>query len=107
MVAGDEADVAAVFEERAREAALAAQRAVVQESPDEDAQGNRYCLDCGERIPAARVQAVQAVRCVDCAGLRERARPRALGHGIRRYLQPENAHDSAPIVDIDLEKDEL
>jgi DnaK suppressor protein len=43
------------------------------EAPDEDEQGNRYCLDCAEVIPPARVKAVAAVRCVHCAGNRERA----------------------------------
>lgn len=90
MIHGDEADVAAEFEERARADALVAQRAIVQEDPDQDEQGNRYCLDCGEQIPAARVAAVNAVRCVDCARLRERGKPRNKGGaGIRRFLQPE------------------
>ncbi len=48
--------------------------AVPQEDPDEDAQGNRFCLDCAETIPPARVQAVQAVRCVHCATIREKKR---------------------------------
>ena len=43
-----------------------------QEAPDEDASGNRYCLDCADDIPPARVQAVNAVRCVVCAEKRER-----------------------------------
>ena len=43
-----------------------------QEAPDEDANGNRYCLDCADDIPPARVQAVDAVRCVVCAEKRER-----------------------------------
>ena len=52
---------------------LSAHRAAMTptEDPDEDAQGNRYCLDCAEIIPQERVQAVRAVRCVACAGKRE------------------------------------
>lgn len=42
------------------------------EAPDEDNKGNRYCLDCGDTIPRARVEAVQAVRCVNCVVVRER-----------------------------------
>ncbi|WP_414039399.1 TraR/DksA C4-type zinc finger protein [Acidithiobacillus sp. M4-SHS-6] len=41
------------------------------EMPDE-ADGIRYCLDCGDEIPEARVLAINAVRCVHCAGIRER-----------------------------------
>lgn len=41
------------------------------ETPDE-VDGIRYCLDCGEVIPEARVIAINAVRCVYCAGMRER-----------------------------------
>ena len=43
-----------------------------QEAPDEDANGHRFCLDCADDIPPARVQAVNAVRCVVCAEKRER-----------------------------------
>ncbi len=43
-----------------------------QEAPDEDASGNRYCLDCADTVPALRVKAVNAVRCVVCAEKRER-----------------------------------
>lgn len=44
------------------------------EAPDEDDEGNRHCLDCGDTIPRARVEAVQAMRCVGCAGIKERGR---------------------------------
>lgn len=87
MLHGDEADVAAEFEERERRAALASIMAGPSEDPDEDGEGNRYCLDCGEIIPQERVKAVQAVRCVHCAGLRERGRKFERSRGsIRRYL---------------------
>ena len=70
----DEADVGAKNTEEHLMEALARQRAalVPQEEPDEDAQGNRYCLDCADIIPSERVQAVEAVRCVTCAAKRER-----------------------------------
>ncbi len=87
MIAGDEADVAAEFEQRERDAALARMRAAPAEEPDEDENG-RYCLDCGDVIPLARVEAVQAVRCIHCASLRERGtHQRRMKGGIRRYLQ--------------------
>lgn len=87
---GDEGDIAAAFEEKEREAALARVLSGPVEEPDEDAQGNRYCLDCGEIIPPARVLAVKAVRCVDCATQRERQNRKISGHGnIRRYLSGE------------------
>ncbi|WP_437559535.1 TraR/DksA C4-type zinc finger protein [Acidithiobacillus sulfuriphilus] len=90
MIHGDEADVAAHYEQAERDGALARMRAVPQEAPDEDEQGNRYCLDCGEIIPLLRVQAVQAVRCVDCATVRERKERRISGGGIRTYLVNED-----------------
>ncbi|MDD3759767.1 MAG: TraR/DksA C4-type zinc finger protein [Acidithiobacillus sp.] len=74
MLHGDEADVAAHYEEAERHAAL--QRMLFsqqQEQPDEDAHG-RYCLDCAETIPPERVQAINAVRCVECARRREKRR---------------------------------
>lgn len=61
----EQADIAMRLEER-RLAVLN------QEAPDEDAKGNRFCLNCADDIPPERVQAVNAVRCVVCAGKRER-----------------------------------
>ena len=58
-------------------------RSGLMEPPDEDDQGNRYCLDCGEAIPQARVDAVQAVRCVGCAEVKERGRRLARMRGGR------------------------
>ncbi len=35
--------------------------------------GLHYCLDCGDEIPDARIEAKpDAVRCVDCQGKKER-----------------------------------
>ncbi len=60
---------------RLAEAARAArERLTPTESPDEGADGNRYCLDCGDSIPRARVESVNAVRCVACTALRENRR---------------------------------
>ena len=79
----DEADVGAKNTEEHLMEALARQRAasVPHEEPDEDAQGNRYCLDCADIIPSERVQAVQAVRCVTCAAKRERFTKLTQGRG--------------------------
>ncbi|MHB8408405.1 MAG: TraR/DksA C4-type zinc finger protein [Acidiferrobacterales bacterium] len=68
-------DDASELEEIARVSALHRARTRLQTSeiPDEDDAGNRFCLDCGEAIPRARVNLVGAVRCVDCAKDLERA----------------------------------
>jgi len=72
----DLTDQASQIEERHRELALQRLRNQPQEEPDEDKDGNRYCLTCGEIIPEERVKAVQAVRCVHCASAREKQRKR-------------------------------
>jgi DnaK suppressor protein len=54
--------------------ATARSRLAHGEMADEDDKGNRYCLDCGELIPPARVESVNAVRCTECAGTREKER---------------------------------
>ncbi len=54
--------------------ALLAQQARM-EPPDEDAQGNRFCLDCGDQIPSERIAIVPfAVRCVPCLSRKEQKR---------------------------------
>ena len=70
----DLTDEASELEQFVRMNALRAVNARLHpdESPDEDEAGNRFCLDCGEDIPPARVAAVGAVRCVECAGRIER-----------------------------------
>ena len=67
-------DIAADLAEQERVWRVSGARQAMQasEKPDEDVAGNRYCIDCAEVIPPARVQAVQAVRCVVCAGIREK-----------------------------------
>ena len=66
----DPLDIAADLAERERQYRLDIQLArgrAPKEAPDEDGQGNRYCLDCAETILPERVKAVMAVRCVTCA----------------------------------------
>jgi RNA polymerase-binding transcription factor DksA len=90
VLRGDEADFASEMEERERRCAIQRLRAASGlEEPDEDAQGNRYCLDCGEKIPAARVLAAQALRCVGLckragAGIDWRREKMASGFGASR-----------------------
>ncbi len=70
----DSFDAASHLEEMERQNSIARFRQTgPQEPPDEDAEG-RYCLDCGDVIPPARVAAVNAVRCVVCQTRRERPR---------------------------------
>ncbi len=75
-------DDASELEEITRVSALHLARTRFQttEPADEDDAGNRFCLDCGEVIPRARVNLVDAVRCVDCAKDLERV---AKGFGTR------------------------
>ncbi|MGK9452695.1 TraR/DksA C4-type zinc finger protein [Acidithiobacillus caldus] len=109
MLQGDEGDIASQFEEAERAAAISRLRQGLQEDPDEDDQGNRYCLDCGEIIPPARVQAVQAVRCVDCASLLERGKRHVGVGGISRYLRAYNEvqQTGSPDLDSDLHVEEI
>jgi DnaK suppressor protein len=70
----DVLDQATVIEEMFRDQAMAAHRAraAVTEQPDEDEDGNRYCLTCGDEIPALRIKYLpNAVRCVSCESKRE------------------------------------
>ncbi|WP_243032997.1 TraR/DksA C4-type zinc finger protein [Vibrio cincinnatiensis] len=70
----DQFDKAQEAEQEFREKALENQRALMQcEMPDEDEDGNRYCLNCGIEIPQARLEVQpQAVRCVRCQSRKER-----------------------------------
>jgi phage/conjugal plasmid C-4 type zinc finger TraR family protein len=67
----DEADRAAEYEERHRDAAIMAARGYAAHAvpqPDD----HRYCDDCGISIPDARIRLIPwAKRCVDCQGLAE------------------------------------
>jgi len=82
----DEADIAAKQLEEEMRMTLAQRASIRMEDPDEDEQGNRYCLDCGDIIPPERVRAVAAVRCVHCATKLERFSRVSRQPGIRRYL---------------------
>lgn len=69
----DVIDLAQDYEERHREAALAAHRAAHHATVAPSAPLERDCSSCGEPIPAERL-AVQpdAQECVPCIQLRER-----------------------------------
>ncbi|HDZ3731975.1 TPA: TraR/DksA family transcriptional regulator [Vibrio harveyi] len=65
-------DKAQELEQTFREKAISHQLSRPQEKPDEDEDGNRYCLSCGGLIPPERIQAYPAaVRCVSCQSLKE------------------------------------
>jgi len=64
-------DAASKLEQRERDTAIAAHRNRHIEKPDQDDDGNRFCLDCADQIPGQRIESVNAVRCVDCQGVRE------------------------------------
>lgn len=67
----DPFDKAQQLDELYRQMALANRPRPLAEAPDEDEQG-RYCLDCGERISTARLNAKpDAVRCIECQCYRE------------------------------------
>lgn len=63
-------DRASDQEEYFRNASIKRATTKPTEQPDEDEYG-RYCLDCGIDIPQARIDAVNAVRCVRCQTKRE------------------------------------
>lgn len=67
----DNLDVASDREEKAREIAIENHKRRIKEQPDEDSDGNRFCLDCAEQIPPPRVALIDAVRCIDCAQIIE------------------------------------
>lgn len=68
----DHLDIAADREQQARDVAIKNHLNRPTETPDEDEDGNRFCLDCADQIQQERVESVNAVRCVDCADIRER-----------------------------------
>lgn len=70
----DQFDVAQAVEQEFRDRALAAQLTRPMEQPDEDDEGNRYCLSCGVEIPPERLEVQPtAVRCVSCQTRKESA----------------------------------
>lgn len=67
-------DRAQELEQKTRDMAIAHVVNRPNETPDEDADGNRFCLRCGEQISAERLNAApNAVRCVPCQSVQERA----------------------------------
>ena len=76
----DIGDYAQVEEARFLNRALSSQQQHQKEEPDEDAMG-RYCLDCGEMIPVARLKAEpDAVCCTPCKSIREKKESIRVGH---------------------------
>ncbi|MBV7315465.1 TraR/DksA family transcriptional regulator [Shewanella sp. NIFS-20-20] len=68
----DYLDGAQAVEQAFRDNAIARQLRREVEQPDEDDQGNRYCLSCGNEVPKARLIAwPTAVRCVFCQSLKD------------------------------------
>lgn len=68
----DQFDKAQELEQTFRDKALAHQLNRPVEEPDEDEDGNRYCLDCGALIPQDRLDAYpSAVRHVSCQSRKE------------------------------------
>ncbi|MDA0126501.1 TraR/DksA C4-type zinc finger protein [Vibrio sp. MarTm2] len=69
----DQLDQAQELEQLFRDKALNQQlMSRCAEQPDEDQDGNRYCLSCGATIPPKRIKAQpNAVRCVSCQSRKE------------------------------------
>ncbi len=65
----DQFDQAAKLEQQDRERSLATHKAN-QEKPLV-INGQRYCLDCEIRVPKQRIEACNAVRCIECQTLNE------------------------------------
>jgi DnaK suppressor protein len=64
-----------VAQQRNEIAVMAARRKPILPPQEKDAAGCVICLDCGEQIAPARLQAVpNAVRCVECESWRSAAR---------------------------------
>ncbi|WP_311567255.1 TraR/DksA C4-type zinc finger protein [Photobacterium arenosum] len=71
----DVCDRAAETSELFWQAALSTHQKKPAEQPDQDENGNRYCLSCGVLIPPQRVAVVpDCVRCIDCQQLKETQR---------------------------------
>jgi DnaK suppressor protein len=66
-------DQAQALEQLFRDRALANHKHnQMNEMPDEDEDGTRYCLSCGIEIPRKRLEAQSnAVRCVSCQSEKE------------------------------------
>ena len=70
----DEFDHAQQQEQAFRDKAIAHQLKQPSETPYEDEDGYRYCLDCGQDIPLKRIKALpHVVRCVSCQDKKERS----------------------------------
>ncbi|HCH3753755.1 TPA: TraR/DksA C4-type zinc finger protein [Vibrio parahaemolyticus] len=68
----DQFDRAQELETLFRNAAISNRPILAEEKPDEDEDGNRYCLSCGSVVPPERIGALpNAVRCVSCQSRKE------------------------------------
>lgn len=68
----DQFDRAQELETLFRNAAISNRPIQAEEKPDEDEDGNRYCLNCGSVVPPKRIEALpNAVRCVSCQSRKE------------------------------------
>ena len=68
-------DRASELEQRHREDGVKAVLTKAKDAQNIDADGNHYCVDCGEKIPAGRLIALpHAVCCIDCQSIREHER---------------------------------
>jgi len=70
----DEADYAKIYERAHRDAAIKAQQDAARETEKPlIIDGVRHCIDCGDKIPAARLAArPESVRCIDCKEIQEK-----------------------------------
>ena len=68
----DQLDQAKELEQTFRDKALAHQLNHTVEQPDEDEDGTRYCLSCGDVIAKERLKVIpSAVRCINCQTYKE------------------------------------
>jgi len=69
----DQFDKAQELEQQFRDSAINHQlNSNHKETPDEDENGTRFCLDCGVEIPTDRLEVESsAVRCVCCQSKKE------------------------------------
>jgi len=69
----DEIDLANIATARHQQQALANQQAAAQEAEQPLViEGVRHCIDCGDIIPKARLDArPESVRCIDCKDIKE------------------------------------
>lgn len=72
----DAADIATDYLESAMDRADAQRKLRCQEAQRQAAASGGWCSRCHERIPAARLAAVDTDLCIDCAQFKEQERKR-------------------------------